>query len=361
MANNCPCPDPNSEPDDVCCPDTIDVADAIDARDRSCAKRRIKPSGGKGILAVTKVNKWRASDGSSNQPVVMDFEQVASSTGYNIVQDLSGRLLALKPTPTGTEILKLVFADGELKFVPDNFSNQSINDDEITSVTSGVLAAIACDGEGRVKIGKFLPDCITVEGAKRFLVIDEDGNVTCDDIDVGTCREVDSVDEMDSLRGCAAGLEVELLPVAGKTIIGSDATPSKWIVDDSVSAHAPVDRTVVHSSHVPFADNTALRTDVIDITALPGYLADYKFAMLTFKYYAASSTSHFIHDVAVDGRDYVGAACGTDFEVPYHYNSALVKIPDTKQWTITNTRSVWIPGSATGLHNLDIWIDGWVK
>jgi hypothetical protein len=316
----------------------------------------------KGLLGAH-FKKWLALDGSDAKPINLDLIQQISVNGYVVIQAKSGRIIAVKPDAdlaSANAILQFGLKDGELKFFPISLSELSWSDEDVPSTKEGFLAALACAGDGQVTLGKFDPQCVLEDGQFKYLKIGFDGKVVCEDFNVGECPDIEAVEEFDSLWGCFDGQMVPMLPELGKTIIG-EGDPVRWVKSDAVGNHVPVARTVVLSSHVALADNTALRTDDIDIAALPGYLAAYTFAMLTFKYYAASSTSHFIHDVAVDGRGYVGVACGTDFEVPYHYNSALVPIPDTKHWSITNTRSVWIPGSATGLHNLDIWIDGWVK
>lgn len=317
---SCPCPNPDDEPDALCCPDPIVLADAVDGRDRTCKRRRIKP-GTKGVLAA-KNKKAGFLDGSAANPVNMDFEQVLASDGYMLIQTPSGRLLAVKPDATlaaANPVLQAVYQDGVIKFVPVSFSNQSINDAEVTDVKCGFLAALACAGDGKVRLGKFLPDCITVEDELRYLTVDANGRVCCDTKAIDACPAAAPATELDSLTGCVDGVETSILPVLGKRLSIVDSGGAKFALIDAVAdttyLAAPVN---IFTQQKTTGPPVAVVTPH-DLTAIVGWMDGFTEVMLDIRMDAVVISADYQADLKVDG-----VIAGSVLLVAAFGNSAMV-------------------------------------
>jgi hypothetical protein len=214
MATCSTCQNSDYDPDNPCCPDSVPLVNHVLGKDRSCKTKRIEAR--RGILASAS-DKAGFLTGSASQPIAgMDFEQVLSSDGYVIIQTPNGRLYALKPDG-GSEgtLLQLVWDGSVLKFVNIDFNNSSLADDAVSVTDTGFLAAWGCAGDGRIGLKKFVPGC---EGS-RYLVIDTEGNVTCDDRETDDCYgETVSDGLMDFIVGCSEGKIVKIAPEDGSIL-----------------------------------------------------------------------------------------------------------------------------------------------
>jgi hypothetical protein len=281
------CENPDYTPEAQCCPDTANTVNAVDGRDRNCKIRRVLPT--KGFFAnLIGTNTAGFLNGSAEQPLYSDIEDVLASDGYVIIQTEGGRILALKPDGelAASQSLSLVYSGGVLKFAPFEF-DMEFTDEDMASVKSGFLAALACSGTGKLTIGKFIPGCT----GTRHLVIDAAGNVSCDTIEVGACRDVTAVDQLDSIWGCKDGVFSPLLPVVGKTLIGS-GDPVKWVLGENLSNKVLLDTRYLiakrnsgftATTNIPVAidltgTTSGTQSGTFDMTVIPSYVAGYTIA-----------------------------------------------------------------------------------
>lgn len=281
------CQNEDYDPTSDCCPDTAESGHAIDVRGRDCKIRRMVP--GKGLVGVHH-GKFHQLDGSDEKPIAeLDIKGVTSSDGLVIIQTTEGRILGIQPEE-GTDsarIFGLVYQDGNLKFAPINELPPSFTDSSLATIKSGILASFGCAGDGSLTLGKLLPGC---EGI-RHLVIDANGNVTCDTIEVGGCRDVTPVDELDSVWGCKDGVFSPLLPVLGKGLVGA-GDPVKWTVGDIATGKVLLDNRYfigqrnagyTLTTNIPAAvdtngTTTGLQSGTFNMTTIPSYVSGFNIA-----------------------------------------------------------------------------------
>lgn len=363
MATGCgDCENGDYTPDASCCPDTQDFVNAIDGRDRNCKIRRILPA--KGFLAnLLGSNKAGFLDGSADQPIGANFEQVLSSDGYVIIQTQAGRILALKPDDESSQLLSLVWDGGVLKFAPITF-DATFDDATISSVKSGFLAALACSGTGKLTIGKFLPGC---EGT-RYLTIDAAGNVTCDTVEVGNCRNVTAVDELDSLWGCKEGVFSPIVPVEGKTLIGEGASPNtKWVIGESSSGIQLINPRVLIAQGGFGEGFGTLYSGNIAWASQSGYLAKYRYVIVRA---IAQLGSNGIDCTGVMRMDGINIANTKVREHPVlsgdhdtDSNQQILEIPGSKtsllEWVVTDLGNSNL-GEGLNQSGFSFYLEGWV-
>jgi len=362
---NCPCPT-DIVPTNPCCPNTTDLASSIVVKDKDCNDRRIVVNSA-GVLAARN-NKAGMMDGSAEKPLIMNFETFFAADGYVLLQDPGGRVIAIKPDVDLTStnaILQFVYEGGAWKLVPLSHDNL-FSDKDTPSNAKGIMALLACGGpQGLLKLGKFIPFPQALTGGPWPIVVDKDNQVFASSKAINEIPATDSVDKLDVLLGAVDGKWKTILPVKNKILVGVETAGAvKWELKDDTSAYVSVARTNIYSRSAVIADGSAiLAPATIDIKTLLGYKEEFTFAVLHFVYRAATWDSDMTHDVAVDGRNYVGIYLNAGSgNAENNHNTAIVAIPTTKSWTITNTRSWWqVSGLPNGAHNVDIYLDGWMK
>jgi hypothetical protein len=174
---------------------------------------------------------------------------------------------------------------------------------------------------------------------------------------------------LDLILGSVGGKWKTIAPVKDKILIGiEDAGALKWALKDGTGNLVPVARTNIFSRHNDLYDWPTGGTESasINIATLAGYLAEYRYAYLHFRYTLSTQNYSIINNVSVDGRSYIGAYStgAPDHGSDSSHNTALVEIPTSKTWNVTivtEQESGYPSGLRQGRHTLDIWIDGWMK
>jgi hypothetical protein len=362
MANNCgDCEDDKYTPESVCCPDTAESGVSVDVRDRNCKVKRVR--GAKGLFGAIKGKVVQFLDGSSSQPIELSLETVLSSNGYVVIQTVDGRVLALNPNGSSVP-LQLVYDSGVLKFVPFTTSKNYI-DSELVSSNSMVLAGFSCLADGNVQLGKFLPNCT----GNRHLVISEDGKVTCDTVEVGACRSVTAVDDLDSVWGCKDGVFSPLLPVEGKVLIGTGAAPdTKWALGESGSGIKLINpRVQLASGTYSGINNGIMHTSNISWAIQPEYLATHRYVIVRAIAQLGSRGMDTIGELRMDGQNMVSVkvrehptlTCDHDTDT----NQQILAIPGSKVSLLEFVLTDLGNSQANALNDaaFNFYLEGWVS
>lgn len=357
------CENADYTPEAQCCPDVADNGSAIDVRDRNCKIRRMVADAG--IVGVHH-GKFHQLDGSDSKPIAeMNIAGVASSDGLVIIQTTNGRILGIQPVE-GTDsarIFGLIYQNGVLKFAPINELAPSFTDSSLSTIKSGILAAFGCSGDGSLTLGKLLPGC---EGT-RHLVIDADGNVTCDEVEVGACRNVAAVTEFDSIWGCKDGIFSPMEPVAGKTLVGA-GDPVKWTLGDASSGiNLITPRVQLASGSYSGVNNGIMHTSNISWAAQPGYLASYRYVIVRAIAQLGSRGMDTVGELRMDGQNMVSVkvrehptlTCDHDTDT----NQQILAIPGSKVSLLEFVLTDLGNSQANALNEaaFNFYLEGWVS
>lgn len=365
MATDCgPCENTDYTPEALCCPDTQVLVNSVDGRDRNCRLRRVIPI--KGLFGTIN-SKAGFLDGSSEKPIFTDVELVTASNGYVIIQTEEGRILAIQPgEDSSTQLLTLVYDGGVIKFAAVNNEDLTFTDANLESIKSGMLVSLTCAGaDGKVQFGKFSPGC---EGT-RALVIDADGNVTCDDIEIGACRDVTPVNEFDTIWGCKDGIFSPILPVEDKVLVGTGTSPdTKWALGDYKSGIELITpRVLLASGAFTSPAVGVIDTSNISWAAQTGYDAGYRYALVRAILRLGSNGMDYNGQLQLDGQSVANAqvrehpTLSGDFDTDS--NQQFVIIPGSKNSVLTLLTTDLGNTNAGGLNEASytFYHEGWAR
>lgn len=356
--NNCGC-----EPTNLfigpgqCCPDVSSQLHSIIGVDRNCNPVRLEPEDN--TIVGSDNGRVKNLDGSDEKPIKLAVAKRISGSGGILIQGLDGRIIAVIPDIENIpDVSYLTYSGGVFKFAGiDQILNFS--DEEMPSVTGGFLASFGCSGDGRLSLAKFIPGC----SGRRFLVINEDGTVSCDEVSVTECRDLETTGISDGILVCHSGTQKLLTPEEGKTIVGvADGDDVTWQLTDAITGHTFVTQHTVHSRvGSDMAVTTAPFTTNVDVTTLPGYDASYTGAILSGWLETTIRTANYKIRVKIDGRQMLSAFAHATYAESSDNNQMHIPIPENKVWVLSQERSLWLAGDNYGSYELYIWLDGWFK
>lgn len=147
------------------CPDEIVCASYVSARDKNCAERVI-PAKNKSVLSSNN-GKWKASDGSADDPLFMALQKLQSSGGIVAItpEGLVGQI-------EGKDGDTLINIGGVWTPVPPGTIQLCFNEEQVGATKTGYIGVFDCGPEGKICLRKFTkPNCM--------LGTDKDGKIAC--------------------------------------------------------------------------------------------------------------------------------------------------------------------------------------
>lgn len=258
MATNCGSCENSDYEDPKCCPDSIASGHAVDVRDRNCVVKRILPT--PGLFGVAN-GKFKQLTGSDESPIKgMEISEVDSADGVVLIQTPEGRVLAITPVEGTSEaqVFGLVYQDSVLKFAPINKNVPYFVDADLASSTTGIIPVFGCTGDGLLSIGKLLPGCT----GNRYLVIAENGNVSCDTRETDDCVGETAEDGIiDYILGCKDGKLAKIAPEEGMILQFNE---DKWEMKPNASEEVWVGGPFIYQN-----DYTSISSPVFGPIAIP--------------------------------------------------------------------------------------------